>query len=246
MPALLRILTSSHYLLLSILLFAGLEIVFRGRYHPLLSLFIFLVALILGIVFIRLEERKLHTTHIILPLAAVVGAVSFTFFLLPTGWVHAYFLACAVLFFAILRYGARRAYPTWNWTLSMAVYFLLLAAAVAWRFYFYIPLILLLGIVFIVTWLMNWQILRTVVRFGNDAVLLATVLAFVMTQITWVFQFLPLHYLSQASMLVTFYYVAFHLIRVAQLRGLRRQDILEYTIVGIGIFIFIALTSTWL
>lgn len=236
----------THYVALSLLLFTGLEIILSGRFQLPLSFLFFFLVILAGIILIRSEEKKLHMAQLILPSLATLSFVAFALFLPPSRWLHVYFAGCGLLFFFILRYGARLKYPTWNWMLALIVYFFSMAAMIGWRFYFYIPLVLMLVLIFLVTWLISWQALTRAPRGQAQIVLITLVLALVMSQLGWTLQFLPLHHLAQASLLTILFYAYFHLIRVALWREVGSRDILEYAgVSGVAAFI-IVVSSQWI
>lgn len=237
---------SSHYVLLSLFFFAGLEVIFLfHRFIPVLAITV-LALLVLGIILIRSEEGgRFHPTQIILPTVGALGLIGFGLFLPADMTLQFYFLGCALLFFAILKYGAKQAYPTWNWVLSHVVLFLAMSTILGWRFHLYIPVMAVITSVFAVFFLMSLQSLQRLVPATAEAVLMALCAAFVITQTAWALQFLPLHFLVQAGVLTAIYYVLFHLATVSYERPLTKQDILEYSTVGCGALLLILTTAQW-
>lgn len=236
----------SHYVLLSLLFFAGLELISVFHAWVWLVSGILLVLVGFGIVLIRIEERGyFHPTQIILPVLAAVGLTGFSFFLSSGPWLHLYFAASALMLFFLMKHGARQAYPTWNWVISVIVLALGLAIIFGWRFFLYIPVLLVLVPVMAVVWLVGIQSLQRVAPSLREAILLAGTIGFALTEVGWVLLFLPLHYLIQAGLLVALYYVFFHLVSISYERKLTRHDIMEYVTIGLVAFILVLTTARW-
>ncbi len=245
-PILRRIFPDSHYALLSLLFFAGLEITFAQQRWLVPLLGIFFVLLAIGIMLVRIEERgRFGFMQAILPCLAVIGLTSFGLFLPSTPYLHLYFMVASLILFWLLRYGAKKAYPTWNWTLSIIVFFVDTASILGLRFHLYIPVIVVLAVIFIVSFLISLQAIRRVSPFFSDAMLIAIAMSLALTQLAWTLQFLPVHYVVQAGVLVAFYYVFFHLISVSYERRLTRQDIIEYCTVAALSLALILLNARW-
>lgn len=239
---------ASHYALLALLFFAGLElmILFQRWIFPFVSVLFVLLAV--GVLLVRIEEQgRFRTTQIILPLLAVAGFIGFAAFLPANGWLHAYFVLASLLLFWLLKHGAKVAYPTWNWTLATIVLFLDTATVLGLRFHLYdsMPLLAVLSLIFTVCFLIYYQGQRRVVKLRSDAALTALAVALVLTELAWVLQFLPLHYVVQAGVLVSLYYVFFHLISVSYERLVTRKDVVEYMVVGTCALLLILSTAQW-
>ena len=244
---LLLLFPSSHYAILSLFFLAGLEIIFSlHRFIPLL-VGILLLILFIGIVLVRAEERGIfHPTQTILPSLAAFGLTGFALFLPTTQFIHFYFILSAVIFFTVLKYGAKQAYPTWNWMISLIVLFVCLATILGWRFHLYVPILFIISATFAVFFFISLQSLWRLAPTTSEALLLALCTAFVLTALTWVLQFLPLYYLVQTGVLVAFYYVLFHLVTAMFEGGLHRRDILEYSLVGTAALLFLLATARWI
>jgi hypothetical protein len=239
---------SSHYVLLALLFFAGLETVFALRRWLIPLSAMLLGVMVIGILLVRIEERgRFRAIQAVLPVLAVVGLTLFSLFLPTTILIHIYFVISSLILFWLLRHGAKLAYPTWNWTLSTVVLFLDAATILGLRFHleYAVPLMMALGLIFLVAFLISFQAIRRVADLASDAVLIALATAISLTEIAWVLQFLPLHYVVQAGTLVVCYYVFFHLISVSYERRLQRKDITEYALVGVGALALILLTARW-
>lgn len=238
---------SSHYMLLALLFFVGQELVFALHRWiiPLVSgLFILLAA---GIVLVRIEEKgRFKTTQAILPVLAVAGLTGFGFFLPNKPLLHLYFVASSFLLFWLLKHGAKLAYPTWNWTLSTIVFFLDAATILGLRFHLYVPIIIVLALLLLVSFLISVQAIRRVAPLISDAILIALSIGVSLTELAWTLQFLPLHYVVQAGVLVAFYYVFFHCISVSFERRLQVKDVAEYAIVGSLALFVILLNARWI
>lgn len=241
-----RIFPSSHYALLAIFFLLGLEIIFAWHsFIPLLILAVLLI-LFIGIVLVRAEEGgRFHPTQVILPTLAAVGLTGFALFLPTTQYLHLYFLGCALVFFYVLKYGAKQAYPTWNWVISLAVLFVCLASLLGWRFHLYIPVLFVIASVFMIFFFISLQSFQRLVPTTSEALLLSLSAAFVLTELTWVLQFLPLYYLVQTGVLTAIYYVMFHLITATYEGGVKKRDIVEYMVIGGVALLMILATARW-
>jgi hypothetical protein len=152
----------------------------------------------------------------------------------------------SVLFYGLLRHGARQAYPSWNWMISTLVLFVNLAVVLGIRWHLYVPILATLAAVFGVTLLISYQALFRVTDSGRYALLLSCSLSLVITQIAWALQFLPLFFLIQAGMLVTFYYVGFYCLALSLQSQLTRQQILEYGSLGGVALLVLLFSARWL
>jgi len=164
---------------------------------------------------------------------------------LPTSAVlHIYILGAGCVLFFLLKHGARKAYPVWNWLISLLVLFLNIAFVFGLRFHLYIPIMVVLFAVFIVSSLIGWQSLRRVAG-GADIILPLAVMVFSLTEIAWALQFLPSHYLVQAGILSACYYVMFNLIGISLVRQVTRRDLGEYVLVGAVAIVILLAYARW-
>ncbi len=236
----------SRYVLLSLLFVFGLELVFA------LQQWVWVVAgvvlgLVFGIVLVKTEEGgRFRLVHVVLPLLAAVGLSAFAVFLPTTPLVHLYAAGAGLLFFFALTHGARRAYPVWNWAISLVVYFLNIAVIFGFYFHLYIPTLVVLCVVFAVTAAMAFQGLSRVSPTAQALVLPTLGIALGLTEVGWVLQFLPAHYLVGAGVLTTLYYIVFNLITISYNRALRRTDVLEYLGLGTVAMVVIVATARWI
>lgn len=237
---------SSHYILLSALFFVGLEIVFFWQQAIAFTLLVLFGLLTIGIVLLRIEEaHRFRPSQIILPLLTAAGLSGLGLFLPVRSWLHLYFLGASLLFFWLLRHGARQAYPTWNWMLSTATILLLVGTILGWQFHLDPPFLVILIFIWTIIFLIGYQSLVRVAPYVAEAVMLALSISFVLTQLAWVLAFLPLHYLVRAGTIAIFYYVGFHLAQVSYERRLTKRDILEYGSIG-GLTLLVLLsTAKW-
>jgi len=242
----LQILPASHYLLLALLFFVGLELI-TSFHRWIVVLAVILLALIAyGIVLVRLEEDRPFTLlQPVLPVLAAVGLTGFSFFLPTSPLLHLYYVLAALVFFWLLKHGAKQAYPTWNWTISTIIFFLDMAVILGLRSNLFMPVLLTLGLISVASFLISLQALWRA-AIPAAAVLLALVVALVLTQISWVLQFSPAHFLIQAGILVVLYYVLFHLLSLSLQRQLRREDITEYAVVGVVALVVLLATARWI
>lgn len=237
---------SYHYVLLALLFFGGLELIFYiHRFIPLLTGLLTMVV-VAGVVLLKAEEGQRFTaTSLVLPALTVTGAVSFSLFLPVTALVHLFMAAMGLLFYCLLTWGARQAYPTWNWALAVIIFFLNAASVLGWRYYLYVPILFILSLSAVVAWLILWQSWQRLPTAPGQAVLLASGGALVLVELTWVLQFLPLHYLIQASILTIFYYLFFNLTRLYWRGQVRRVDLWEYGMVGVIALTIVLLLARW-
>ncbi len=238
---------SSHYALLALFFFGGLEFAFALRRLVFLIIAIILAITVVGIILVRSEEQDgFHPTQAILPALAAMSVALFALFLPINGLLHAYFLGAAVMFFFILKHGAKQAYPTWNWVISLVVLFLAVAATLGWRFTLYAPPVFVLGILFLVISTLSVQSLVRYAKSTAEAWLLALTIGLVLMEVIWALQFLPLHYMVQAGVIVAAYYVLFQLTSTSMERMVRKKDIWEYVLVGGGAIGVLLFTANWL
>lgn len=244
--SLVTIFPSSHYVLLSLFLFIGLELLLV-LYQWLFLLFcIFLAILIVGIILIRSEEGEyFHPTQTILPALAALGFGALAIYLPITLYLHAYFVTCAILFFFILKYGAKKAYPTWNMVISPAILFAVIVPAIGWRFTLYTPVWIMLACIFPIITLLGFQSLLRYTKTIGEAGIIALSLGFALTQVTWILQFLPLHFIVQAGFIVALYHTVTQLVILTIERNLNRRNIIEYSLVGLGAIAILAITAQW-
>ncbi len=244
--SLLTLFPSSHYALLSLFLFIGLELLFVIHRWLFLLFFIFLAILIIGIALIRSEEGKhFHPTQMILPALAAFGFGALAIYLPITGYLHAYFFVCAVLFFFILKYGAKKAFPTWNMTISLAVLFTVIVPAIGWRFTLYTPVWVMLGLLFPIITLMAFQSLLRYTRTTGEAGIVALTLGFILTETAWILQFLSLHFIVQAGFIVALYHTAMQLVLLSIEGRITRRTIIEHSLVGIAAIALLVATANW-
>lgn len=236
----------SHYALLSLFFFSGLEVAFaiqRLVYVVLLALVAIVIA---GVFVIRYEEYgRFSPYQAILPSLAVAGLSAFALFLPVVWWLHMYLLAAAICLYFVLKHGAKQAYPTWNTGVSLITLFVCAATILGARFHFYIPIPALIGTCFVIINLIAVQFLLRYTNTTAEAWLLATVISLVIAQVVWVLQFLPLHYLVQSGIVLTLYYVATQLTATAYEQKVTRKDVIEYLAFGGIAALALLLTARW-
>lgn len=237
---------SSHYVLLSLLFFAGLEAIIILQQWVILSLLIFVVLIAVGIVLIRLEEGpEFHLSQAILPMMAATGMAGFALFIAVGPLLHLYFVVASLTFFFLLKHGVRRAYPTWNQAITIVLYFLNVAVILGMRWHLQGSILLTLVLIWTISFAVGWQFLRRVSIALGESLLVATAMALALGQIGWALLFLPTHYVIQAGVLVTIYYFLFHVVSIAFERKLTRRDMLEYGSIGIVGLIIIFSVARW-
>jgi hypothetical protein len=239
-------LPSYHYVILALLFFGGLETVFSFRSWG-VAIGILLALLVAAvIVLIRVEEgTRFDPSHVVLPIVTAAGLTSFTLFLPASPLLHLYFALSALIFYWLLHYGARSAYPTWNWVISTVIFFINAASIIGWRYHLYIPVVVVLILLFTVAASLLWQSLRRVTTTNSQALLLATTAGLAITEVAWAMQFLPLHYLVQAGIIVIVYYVLFNSVSASLMPAFKRRDLLEYVIVGLVALVLVLSTARW-
>lgn len=242
---LLRQFRPSPYILLPSLLFVSLELLVVLHAWVWILVPVVVGILAWGIILLRVEEgRGFHPVQAILPSLAAAGILGFSLFLPTTPARHAYALVGSVLFWGLLRHGARQAYPTWNWTIATLVFFLNVAIILGLQFYLQLPLLVAIVLVATVSFLVAWQALVRLTT-APHAALWALGMSLLLTQLTWVLQFLPLSFLTQAGVLLVAYYVTFHIVSKALERQLVWRDVIEYAVLG-GVTLTILLsTARW-
>ena len=238
---------ASHYVLLSALLFAGLELMFSIRQWVWALGCILITLLVVGNILLRFEERhNFEIKQAILPTLTATGFASFILFLPVTPLLHFYFIFVSVLFFFILKHAARQAYPNWNWAISTVVFFLNVASVLGWRYYLYSPIPMILVLIWTISWLLLWQALgRLNIPLGS-AFLIASGAGLGLAEAAWVIQFLPLTHLAQAGVIAVLYYVIFHLVTLSFRRSLTRRDLVEYGTVSLVALGIILMSSPWM
>ncbi len=242
-----HILPSSHYALVGLLFFAGLELLY-GFHHWILPIISGLfIILLVSIILVRYEEGHVfHPTQIILPLFAVIGLIGYGLFLPAAIWLHIYFIGAGFFLFYLLKHGAKQAYPTWNWAFSHLVLFLNLICIFGWRFYLYVPIVDVIVLSLIATFFISLQSLQRLTPRFSESLLLALAIAFVLTQFCWLLLFLPSHFFVQAGIIGILYYIIFHIVQNWYEHGWQRRDIVEYVIVGSIALFIILVTAQWL
>ena len=212
MQALRQVFPSSHYAILSLFFFAGLELSFALRRWIFLIISILLAIIIIGVILIRAEEKgRFHPSQTILPALAALGITAFSLFLPTTFWIHIYFAVAAILFFFLLKHGAKQAYPTWNWIITLVILFVSMASLLGWRFHLYTPPVIILGITFVMISLLNVQSLLRYTNSIAESWLVSLAIAFALSEVVWVLQFLSLHFTAQAGIITALYYSMFQL-----------------------------------
>lgn len=240
-------LSSSHYLLLALLFFAGLELITVFHQWMLAWILGLFGVLAYGIVLIRMEERHKFFWHqIILPLLAVIGLVGMVLFLPRTPLLHLYYALAALLFFLTLKHGARQAYPTWNWFLSVIVFFLNTAVITGLHYQLYtIPMTVVTAMIFLLGFLLSFQGWRRLFPGAAVAALVSMAVGLALSELAWVLSFLPAHFFMRAGVVVCVYYAFFHILCLSQERKLHLRDMIEYGFVSAAALLILIVSSDW-
>lgn len=242
-----RLVPTSHYALLSLLFIAGLELIFALQRWVIALTGATLVVIVLGVVLIKLEDGPMFRwVHTLLPILAAIGVTGFAFLLPAATLLHVYIAAAGVLLFLLLRHGARPAYPVWNWALSLVVYFLNIAFALGLNFHLYLPTIAMLLMVAVVTLLAGYQALARVAPLAQQRLVPALSMTLALAEVAWALQFLPAHFLVQASFITALYYVIFNLIALSYIQQLKGRDVLEYAGIGFIASLIIIISAQWM
>lgn len=242
-----RLFPASHYLLLAALFFVGLELVVAFHQWFIAVTLVLLAVLVYGIFLVRYEEAgRFRAVQIILPFLAAVGLMGLAFFLPRTDLLHVYFAVASIIFYGLLRHGARQAYPTWNWIIALLVLFVNVAIVLGVRFHLYTAVTHTLIALFVVIFLLSYQSLSRVASSPRYAILLSCGLSLALIQISWTLQFLPLFYLVQAGIIVVFYYLFFYCLVLSIEGHLTRRKIGEYGMVGALALAVLLLSARWL
>jgi hypothetical protein len=237
---------SSHYLLLALLFGVGLELIFALQRWVIAVAVVVASVVTIGVILVRIEEQgRFRPVHSILPILAAVGFSGFALLLPTTPILHFYVLSAGILLFWLLKHGVRSAYPLWNWSLSLIIYFLNIAFILGLRFHLYMPIVGLLLLAAALSWLMSFQALERIVPAATDRLLSVMALTFVLSEAAWVLQFLPSHYLLQAGIMTTLYYVIFNLVSISYMRRIARRDIVEYIGIGMIACLLILISAQW-
>lgn len=237
----------SRYLLLAGLFIVGLELIFALQrwVYTVAAAVVGVVAI--GVILLRLEEGgRFRLIHSILPLMATAGISGFAFFLPTSGVLHVYVAAAGLFFFYLLKHGARPAYPLWNWLMSLVVYFLTTALFLGLRFHLDLPVLPLLLAVGSVSALTTVQAMARITQSISASLVPVLGITLALTEVTWVLQYLPVHYLVQASAISALYYVMFNLMTIESLRGVERRDVIEYVGIGAVALLLIFISAQWL
>ncbi|OGY37205.1 MAG: hypothetical protein A3E36_01230 [Candidatus Andersenbacteria bacterium RIFCSPHIGHO2_12_FULL_45_11b] len=224
-----------------------MELWFALGKWPIILFCIILTVLIIGIILIRSEEGELfHPTQAILPTLAAFGFTAFAIYLPQSLFLHAYFAGCAAIFFFILKYGAKQAWPTWNMSLSLVALFACVATVIGWRYYLYSPVGYMLAILYPIIGLTTFQSLVRYAHTLYETALLSLAVAFVLIEIIWILQFLPLHFVVETGFIVSLYYAALQIIGAAYEKRLSRKLLLELMLASaLGVAILLS-TARWI
>lgn len=225
----------------------GLEVAFAFQRWVIIFLLVLFGLITLGVWLLRREESEdFHPTQAILPVLAAVGLTTFALFLPVSPLLHLYFLVASLLLYFLLMFGAKQAYPTWNWGLSALVLFVDVAAVLGWHFHLARSLLLTLALTWAISWLISWQAVRRIPEGKREGLLLALAIAFGLAEVAWVLQFTPLHFLVQAGVVLVAYYILFHVLSRSFERRLTRADVIEYTLVGFTACMILLVTARWI
>jgi hypothetical protein len=247
LPLISQLFPASHYALLGLLFFVGLEVIFSIQRWIYGFITILILLMIVGVVLVRLEEgQRFKPNQLVLPFLALTGLIGFSFFLREDILRHVYFVLATLLLFWLLKHGSKQAFPTWNWTIATVILFLNLAVVLGLHFQQLLPLLPTLIISWLVSFLICLQAIRRIAPRLSEAVLVALAVALALTEIVWVLQFLPLRYIVPAGVVVTFYYIFFNTIRLSYERTLVRRDLWEYGTIGAIALIIILATTRWI
>ncbi|PIT98458.1 MAG: hypothetical protein COT71_00600 [Candidatus Andersenbacteria bacterium CG10_big_fil_rev_8_21_14_0_10_54_11] len=238
---------ASHYALLALLFGVGLELMF------VLQRWVIGVAIALGaVVFLGIfllvskERGSFPIFTAVLPVFYVVGTIGFAFLFPTTGLLQVYIVAAALFFFFLLKHAARAVYPVWNWLLTMTTLLLCCAFILGLRFHLDVSVVATLLFVYTAAFLLALQAYRRFYVPAAAGLVPAGTTALVLTELAWLMQFLPIHYLAQASIITVCYYVIFHLLHLYERSGLTRRTLWEYIGVGGAALGIIIISARWI
>jgi hypothetical protein len=75
--------------------------------------------------------------------------------------------------------------------------------------------------------------------------MIALSLGFVLTEVAWILQFLPLHFIVQAGFIVAIYHTIMQLAILTIERNMSKRTAIEYALVGIGALMLLVVTAHW-
>lgn len=236
----------SHSALLSVFFLAGLEIIFALQQLVIPSIIVLAAISVAGVILIRYEELGTFRVYqSLLPILAVVGLSAFALFQPFTFWLHAYIAGSTLVLYFILAHSAKHAYPTWNTAATLIVLFVTIGSIFGSRFHLYIPIPIILPIVFVLATLIAVQGLIRRLPTVAESWYMASIVGLVIAQTSWVLQFLPLHFYVQAGIILTVYYALFGLVATAYERSVGRRDVIEYLGYSSLAFAVLLLSARW-
>ena len=223
-----------------------MEIAFALQQLIIPSILVLIAISAAGVVLIRYEELGTFRPYqSLLPILAVIGLSAFALFQPFSIWLHGYIIASSITLYFILAHSAKHAYPTWNTAATLVVLFSIFGAILGSRFHLYIPIPIILPIMFASVTLMAVQGLIRRLPSAAESWQLASIIGFVITQTTWVLQFLPIHFYVQSGVLLTFYYALFGIVATVYERGLTRKSVFEYLGYSGLAFIALLVSARW-
>lgn len=236
----------SHPLLLSVFFFAGLEIAFSFQQFLVPTIAVLILVVFLGVGLVRYEELGFFRPYqMILPVIATLAFSGFALFLPKNAWLDVYSVVCGVCMYLILTHGAKHAYPTWNMVLSLIVLLLSLAGILGSRFHLYIPVPIAVGVAFFVTTVMCAQTLVRYEKSPAEAWLMASILGLIVSETIWVLQFLPLHFMVQAGVVLSILYSGYGLAIARTEHNLTKQTALQHISLSVIALAALLLTARW-
>lgn len=249
-----KTISNSHYALLALLFGVGLELVFAFPHQLVIFVPILLGLVAIGMLLLRWEEAHVFAPiQMLLPALVATGLTSFALFIpIRSFTLHSYFLACVLVLYFVLRHGAKQAYPTWNWIISLIALFINTATLLSWHWYAFLPMLGMLGGICIIVILISYQSFKRLevdwrsdeVHSGESA-LLACSLGIALAEVSWVLQFLPAHPITAAGVIVALYYVFFQVTSLSLRKVLVVADLIEYGTVGVIALGLVLVSTRW-
>jgi len=237
---------SSHYALLALFFGGGLELMFAFQRLVLFVMGFFLVLVFVGVVIIRTEESEVfHPTQIILPVMTALSTSLFALFLPVNAFIHVYIALATGVFFYLLKYGARQAYPTWRLIITLTVVFTTLASILGWQYLLFGSLTLAVFLAGLAIFLLSCQLVFHSSQSPQETILVSATVTLGLMQLLWILQFLPLQYLAQSAIVTVVYYTIIQLVLGSYDYPVGRREILEHLGVG-GVLLGVLLSvSQW-
>jgi hypothetical protein len=154
--------------------------------------------------------------------------------LLPSnGFIHVYFMVIAGLFGWWLKMGARvQRIPIVNDTVTQFLLLLDVGLVLSWEFVLSGPDMLAMSLIWIIAAALSWQAWSGTGNSSGLALVTSLSMALVLTELSWLLLYWPIHWLAAAGIIATAYYVCFHLVSRSFKGSIGWGIATEYGLVG--------------